>query len=158
MRDSSPISQKRWGLYFGGVMANKNRVILIGIGFILFCYVEGWGADWKEYASNRSIAYYYDAGSITYPSKGVIKVWSKKVYSEKGVNEVVGDLGQKYMTLSHDQALYEFHCAEKKMRNLKALYYSTGGGLLGSEDHPEPKWVIINPESAGEVLYKILCK
>ncbi len=44
---------------------------------------------------------YYDAQSITRPSKNIVRVWVKWDYTEKGVIENVKRLGKKYENLSY---------------------------------------------------------
>ena len=134
----------------------KLRVILIGL--IIFGYAEAWGANWKLFATNATGRFYYDAESITRPSKGVVIVWEKIVFTEKGVIDVVGDLGEKFKTLNHLRNLSEFHCADKNFRVLSTVMYSTHGITLESYNYQEPKWNPIIPESVYDILYNILCK
>ena len=46
-------------------MRKTYGVILAVIGsLILFCYVRGWGADWKLYSQTPEALYYFDVTSV----------------------------------------------------------------------------------------------
>jgi hypothetical protein len=57
--------------------------VIFAIGFYVFVYAEVWGADWKLYAESGEFLFFYDAESISHPSKGIVKVWVKFVYKDK---------------------------------------------------------------------------
>ena len=138
-------------------LLGKVPVYLEVIGYIVFFFcMEGWGMDWKGYGTSDTLSLYYDVESITRPSKDVVRVWVKGIYRMKGV-ELVEKFGEKYETLGHSLFLSEVHCAEKKVRTLSIVDYSTGGEILDSNS-TERKWNSIVPESIGESLYEILCR
>jgi hypothetical protein len=141
-------------------MRKRKGVILAVVGYIvLFLSMEGWGADWKLFFTTTHDYFYYDAESITHPSKDVVRVWGREVFTEKGVIEMVGVLGENFKTLSYWMDLVEFHCGDRKFRHLSSVAYSTDETLLHSFDDQEPKWYFISPESMLlNVLYNILCK
>lgn len=140
-------------------MRKRNGVILAVIGYIVFfSCMEGWGEDWEKHGESDKMFFYYDAESIIRPSKDVVKVWGKLIYKVKGITEMVEEFGKKYETLSHSLNLIEIHCAEKKIRRLSFVHYSTDGNVLNSGQSPKENWSIIPPDSIGESLYKFLCK
>jgi hypothetical protein len=61
---------------------------------------KGWGADWQSYGADWVGVSYYDAESITRPSKDVVRVWDKLIYTEKGLTDMVARLGERNRTLS----------------------------------------------------------
>ncbi len=130
---------------------------LVGIGMIWFCSAEGWGADWRLYARSADGTEYYDTDNMTRPSKDVIRVWEKMIYSEKGVQGQVESLGEKFRKSAYRMTLNELNCAEKKVRVLSISEYSTDGEVLFSSDYQEPKWQFIVPESLAELLSKGVC-
>lgn len=132
--------------------------IFLFIGLILFSCMDGWGADWEKHGESDKMFFYYDTGSITRPSKDVVKVRGKLIFKVKGITEMAVEFDKKYETLSHSLNLIEIHCAAKKIRRVSFVDYSTDGNVLGSAQSPEEKWSIIPPDSIGESLYKILCK
>ena len=138
--------------------SEKWVIIFLFIGLILFSCMDGWGEDWEKHGESDKMFLYYDAGSLTRPSKDVVRVRGKLIFKVKGIAEMVEEFGKKYETLSHSLNVIELHCAEKKIRRLSFVYYSADGNVLGSGQSPEEKWSIIPPDSVGESLYKILCK
>ena len=67
-----------------------SRVLMATLLFTVFSvlvHMQGWGADWKVYATSYKGAFYYDGEDITRPSKSVVRVLTKTVYTEKGVSD-----------------------------------------------------------------------
>ena len=64
-------------LLFGGLGAT------LVIGLAIFGYTEGWGADWKYYATDGENVFYYDKDSITSPTKESFRVWVRIIESEE---------------------------------------------------------------------------
>ena len=136
------------------------RVLMAALLFTAFSvlvHMQGWGADWKVYATSHKGTFYYDGEDITRPSKGVVRVLTKTVYTEKGVSDFVAEMGDKFKTLTETIVLREVQCADKKVRLLSSTAYSSGEVLYSSTD-PEPEWFPITPDSVGELLFQKLCK
>jgi hypothetical protein len=149
-------------------------VILIGLA--ISSHAEVWGADWKYYGETFKGKLFYDADNITQPSKNILRVWTKEVFTEKGVNYLVSKLGDKYKNSSNHEYLNEFDCGDKKMRILWIATYSKDGKVIISPEtvskgKSESKEVSISTmaqkvpwspiTSAGsnyEALFKILCR
>ena len=136
-------------------LLGKLGIVLIGL--VIFGNAEVWGADWKLYNSGEECLGYYDAQSITRPSKNIVRFWTKSVWTEKGVLSWVKDSGKKYENLSHTIYLQEINCAEKKIRRLSVTQYGHKGSVIDIIDSPS-YWIFINPESMMEILYKEVCK
>ena len=134
------------------------RMVFLSIGLIFFFNMQGWGADWKGFAETDNASFYYDADTVTRPSKGVIRVWEKRVYKPKAINDMVEKHGATVWILHHSLILSEVHCAEKKRRLMSIDYYSKDGGFLSSRSISENDWTFMVPESIGESIYKVLCK
>ncbi len=139
-------------------MRIRYGVIIVVIGFVFFSSTKGWGADWKSFGRNATADFYYDTESITHPSKDVLRVSVKRLYTEKGVSDLVGVLGAKFKTVRHSVDLYEIHCVDRKFRLLSSVVYSTDEEILESFNYQEPTWKVIVPESIIDTLYKTLCK
>jgi hypothetical protein len=145
-------------------LLGKVGVILIGLLiFVIGCQKtvlrneSTKGADWKLYNSDEECLGYYDAQSITRPSKNIVRFWTKSVWTEKGVSSWVKDSGKKYENLSHTIYLQEINCAEKKIRRLSVTQYGHKGSVIDIIDSPS-FWIFIPPESMMEILYKEVCK
>lgn len=136
----------------------KRGIILAAAGVIIFFFsIQGWGADWKQYALNDRIVFYYDAESITRPSREIVRVWEKRIYTEKGIIDAVKELGKKYKDMSFKRVLYEFHCADKKVNILSQVWYSKDGEVLNQDSYGTPHWQFVIPDSVGDNLYRRLC-
>jgi len=135
-----------------------NIVTLEVISLIFFWYTEVRGEDWKYYGENNYHVGYYDAESIIRTSEGIVIVREKDIFTEKGVMEAVGKLGEKYKALSYAILLDEVHCVDGRIRPLSSAFYSKGGKVLSSFDSQATDWGYILPETRGETLYEIICK
>src|SRR5574341_195436 len=105
----------------------KSGVILIGL--MIFVCAEVWGDDWKLLSSLDEADVYYDVESITHPSKGVVRVRARSVYTEKGASEIVVNAGEEYRNVTSSIDLMEINCSERRYRILCTAYYSTDGIL-----------------------------
>jgi len=129
-------------------MKSSVKLGVILIGLIIFGNAEVWGADWKLYTSNSFYWGYYDTQSITRPSKNIVRVWSRRDFTEKGVLDM-GSLGEEYKHLSQARGLSEIDCVEKTIRYLSITYYDNKEGVIHSFSSPS-EWDFIIPESTGE--------
>jgi hypothetical protein len=150
----------------------SGRLGVILIGLVIFGYVEAWGTDWKYYGETFKGKLFYDADNITQPSKNIFRVWTKEVFTEKGVNYLVSKLGDKYKNSSNTTYLNEFDCGDKKMRILWITTYSKDGKVIISPETASKgkevsistmaqkvKWSPITSAGSNyETLFKILCR
>ena len=72
----------------------KLRIAILVFGLIIISMGNVYGGDWKflyfyDYSSD-----YYDAQSITHPSKNIVRVWTRSDFTEKGKIDAVGRLGK----------------------------------------------------------------
>ena len=130
---------------------------IIFIGLLIFGYAEVWGADWKYYTYTLLGDNFYDTKGITLEPNGMVRVWVKIVFSEKGRIEVVTKFGEKFKDATFYIELYELDCKGRKAHSLKSIYYTEEGDLLKSHLE-EGDWDLILPDSMGEILYKAVCK
>jgi hypothetical protein len=129
------------------------------IEFAIFGYAEVWGVDWKPYSSTDLFLAYYDAQGITRPSKNVVRVWEKRIHTEKGVINWMGTYGKKYANLSYSIGLLEINCIEKKVHVLSLTHYENSSKVIDSYSYSSSgEWEFIVPESIAEGLYKEVCK
>jgi hypothetical protein len=141
-------------------MRRRYEVILAVIGILFFSHAHLWGADWKQYAKTDRAVLYYDVKSVARSSKDLVRVSERRVFTVKGVIEVVRQpgFGKKYEKLSYATGSSEFQCADKKKRTLSIAWYSADEKLLSSDSDQASNWKLITPGSTTETLYKILCK
>ncbi len=142
-------------------MKDTGKTALLVIGLLLFCFGENWGADWKLLGKNEWADFYYDADSISRPpSRIILRVQEKRVFTEKGAAEASGrsGFGEKYRDLGSVVAVSEFNCAEKRKRTLSLIWYSRDEEMLSRDEGPGAQWDPIFPGSMSETLYHLLCK
>jgi len=141
----------------------KLGVILI-IGLAIFGNAEVRGEDWKLLNSNEKASAYYDAQSITHPSKNISRVWVRWDWTQKGVINWVEEFekkfnnGKKYKNMSRTKQLWEINCLEKTVRLLSMTYYDNKGGVIDSVNNLLSGWNSNVPGSPVEVLYNAVCK
>jgi hypothetical protein len=153
----------------GGNIGNHNKrgdqmnklSVTLGVvltGLSIFGYAEVWGVDWKLYNSTEKFMAYYDAQSITHPSKNIVRVWASNSWTEKGIKDMVGSLGKKFKNVTHSTILWEINCVEKKYHYLAVTSYSNKGDVIYFDDSSPTDWDFIIPESLAGLLYKKVCK
>jgi len=133
----------------------KLGVILIGLA--IFGYTEVWGADWKLFVTDTKTIGYFDAESITRPSKDIVKVWIRCEYTDNGVTGKVEELGKKYENTVETTALQEINCSDKKRRTLSLTHYSKKGKVLYTSSHAG-EWNDVIKKSIWEGLCEAVCK
>lgn len=138
-------------------LLGKLGIILVVIGLVILAHAEVWGASWRYINQAYAGMYFYDADRVTRSSEGVVRVWIKVLYTEKGVNDMVSLLGKKYETLSYAIALFEYHCGNKEKEIVPIAFYSEDGKLLIPAKQIS-NWNFMSPDSIDEALYRILCK
>jgi hypothetical protein len=138
-------------------MRNKSGVILAVIGFLVLCYGEGWGTDWKGFSVDEDYISFYDRHNIKKISSGILRVWQKMVPSDKTVEENVKEYGLQFENWAYSLCLTEVNCLEGKMRWLSITSYDKSGKVIVTREFSDAPWRFITPESKGETLLKIIC-
>ena len=132
-------------------------IVLIAIGLISFADIEVYGVDWKFIGDNETFSYFYDTDNITRSSDGLMRVWSKVIYTDQGVMDYVKDYGEEYKDLIYSLKRFEINCVEKNYRPLSMINYSKEK-VIDSVNFNKSEWDIFIPESIGESLYKEVCE
>jgi hypothetical protein len=146
-------------------MRNKPGVILAIIGFLVLCYAEVRGADWKYFGSNAVGDSFYDSKSITRPSRNIVRGSKYISFTEEGKKYFVGTIGKTIegrktiQNMSYSIDLWEINCKDKVMSLVSVTLYSKEGKVVGAEDHGKSPvgWPIV-PTSLDDLLYKEVCK
>jgi FKBP-type peptidyl-prolyl cis-trans isomerase len=140
-------------------LLGKLGVILIGL--TIFGYAKVWGADWKYLGSNERYQSYLDTGSIILLPENIVRAWTKTVLTDRGVIEIIKELGIKYENSSEVVELSEWDCVKKTYRQLSVTLFSKEGRNMGSSETGDFKirseWSLIIPETTIEVIHKELC-
>ena len=131
-------------------------VILVAIGFTIFYHAEVWGEDWRLYGQDGFASYYYDADKTIRPSKNIVRVWGKVIYTKEGGTGLATRLGKGFRTLNFSIDLYEFDCEKREYKELQRTFFSQRATYLGEQSDLSGGYV--NQGSIQEKLYKIICK
>jgi hypothetical protein len=134
----------------------KLGVILVAIGFTIFYHGEVRGEDWRLYGQDGFANYYYDAEKIIRPSKTIVRVWGKVIYTKEGVTGLTTRLGKEFRTLNFSIDLYEFNCANREHKELQRTFFSQRATYLGEQS--DLSWGYISDGSIQEKLWEIICK
>lgn len=147
------------GFRKGMDVRKRNGIILAVIGYIvLFFCMEGWGADWKPIGvDDQGSAWEIYVASISRQPDNIVRVWVRRTQSKESVTGRVKKIGEEYKDLSYSINLEEYHCTEKKRRILSLTQYSSGGGIILSDDSLG-EWSFIVPGSIGDAVFKEVCK
>ena len=110
------------------------------------------------------ITYYYNPRSIKIDNKKhIIKVWTKRVYSDKGKDDVVngfkkhGVINDKFDRLRFTLGLEYINYKKHKVSVNQIIDYSDSGEVLGKSTY-SMKWISIIPGGDGEVILTKLLK
>ncbi len=158
----------------------KLGVILIGL--TIFSNAEVWGADWKflkvwgipeewekNYPDLKDLAgafLCYDASSIVYPSRNIVKVWVRIFLADKepipsSISSEVKDLpvckASEVMKLPYADLLYEIDCRKRTYKTImqnvakpKEGFYKENKEISDSKE--------ISPDIDVDIVWKIVCK
>ena len=140
-------------------MKRNYGIIFAMIGYITFVFsIDGRGAEWRLYFENDRVAFYYDAENITSPSKNIVKVWEKRVFKGKFVNETVKKMGDIFKTLNYAIILREVDCTKKTSWIVTSHAYSTEYRVLSSTDDEEAAWNFMVPYTIYHEFFQRICK
>ena len=78
------------------------KCVVIFVGLLMLGHGEVWGADWDTYFGSDFGTFSYDTKHVTRASKNILRVWRRKVYTDKGVTDLVARLGKKYRVVYSD--------------------------------------------------------
>jgi hypothetical protein len=133
------------------------RLLAILTCFFLCGYSEARGEDWKLFSRSAGSSFFFEAGSVSYPSENNVRLRVKVIISEKDRSSWVERGGQKYSKLSYIKSLLEMDCKEKTERSLSLELFSEQKTLdsFGGENS---KWNPIIPGSSWDNLHKAICK
>jgi hypothetical protein len=142
------------------------RFLLI-VGTLIFIVSQAEGAEWVLFNTDeQDIKVFYDRETLTKLPTGIIKVWTKKEFSDKGRSEYIQWMiserldAKHYENLSHGLSLNEVNCVSREKRIMAISHHSYDGRVLFSHTYklqPSENWQPIAPDSIGETFYRAVC-
>ncbi|HPN26161.1 MAG TPA: hypothetical protein PKV94_14280 [Syntrophales bacterium] len=152
-----------------GLKRNRKRLRAASVIAAIICLFalaslsDVKGADWVHYGRDDSgNDSFYDKDSVSNVSKGVIKVWTKRVYSDAGRESVIHDYDKSgvdtagYESLSYSKELFFINCLNGKCRRTEGVDYSSDGHSL--QEYQDGVWIAPPLDSALDTLMKEVCK
>jgi hypothetical protein len=111
----------------------------------------------KWHADDEFSFWYYDSKSITHPSENIVRVWTRRIYTENGRTDLVSNMGARYRDTGYTDIYMELNCAKKMSHPLSVIFYSKEGDIINSSSYVW-KWNFIPPKSVNARLYQEICK
>ena len=112
-----------------------------------------WGErKWELYEKdNGGVSYYFDKGSVTFPSKNVVHVWRKREFPGQTAGALRTSSNMKEIT-----SIDEFDCSEGRYRSLEVLGLKWDGTTTELFRKPTP-WGTIFQGTAEDYFLDNYC-
>lgn len=115
---------------------------------------------WKHLGYSGNLLIHYDAASLSYVSKSVVRVWARTQYldAQEGLKDLKerGVHKRDYEKYAHDLYLYKIDCANDTFAVLTDYRYRKDGTLIEAFDFPD-RWATISPRSVIDMLSRRVC-
>jgi len=101
---------------------------------------------------------------VNIDKEGIVQVWGKRVYSEKGRQRFIqnrmkeGMSTEGYDKLSNTQDLYKIDCKKQMVNLLSVVRYDMNGDVMYSKDIEEPEWDHIILDTVMDTLQRKVCE
>lgn len=124
---------------------------------------DGEAAEWVQYSDVDGVILSYDKEGIVVNGNLVkVRVWWDYVLEEARQEYVDERRSQGFPTIGYENFSYtlklrEYDCQNRKTALLSTVDYDDKGKVLDSFQPEGKMWRNIIPESAGELLYTIVC-
>jgi hypothetical protein len=122
------------------------------LGLMLLMTAGAASAEWTLVGSNDVFIQYVDRATIRRDGS-LVKMWDLKDY--KTVRKSA--TGKSYLS---DKGQEEYDCKEEKSRILAFTWFDGkmgSGEVVYTDGDAGGKWLPIEPESAGTIVWKIAC-
>jgi len=120
------------------------------------------GADWTYCCKAKEAKYYYDAESINFLPKNVVRVWMVTIpRSEDERLSSIQERRKSYPALpdtwSYDKALLEINCVDDTWSILALTLYDDKDKVIRSTKSPKPHPEYAEPGSMPDLINKTIC-
>ncbi len=114
--------------------------------------IEWRERTWEFYAKdNGGVSYYFDKGAVSFPSRNIIHVWRRKVFSAQTATARHTASNQKEII-----AFEEFDCTQDRYRSLEVQGLNWDGTTTQIFRKPSP-WTPIFPDMADDYFLDNYC-
>ena len=139
-----------------GLLPNRLSVIVMTIGLAILGYSEICRADWILFDKGTDADFYYDGEDMKRSSSGIVTLWLKRIYTEKGRAEMSVILGSRSEELDHSITLSDIDCVGKMILPLSSVYFSKDRKVLEIKESSS-QWEFVGEGSPFEVLCGKVC-
>ena len=147
-------------------MKTISSVIFLSFLVLILLVTPVIGSDWIEYDrdDNGNVLLYKKGNIENNGTKDIVRVWEKRVYSDKGREIYIQDKIKEGMSmkgydkLSNSQDLYRIDCKKQMMNLVSVFRYDKNGKVMYSNYIEEPEWNYIIPNSLMDALRKKVCE
>ena len=142
-------------------------VILVSLVFITTFPIKGYcEGDWVLIRETELFSSYYNLPSVNIDTNNhIIKVWTKKIYTEKGKKDLLNKSNdnekQKYNEINRIVRLFDIDYKERKFNVENLSIYSNSGIVLNysSWNNIEPnEWRNIEPDDGNDIIINKIMK
>ena len=134
-------------------------LITILLGICLF-WTSANSTEWVYFATDWvDNDFFYLRESVTFISQGIVHVFIKNRFSERGWKEKMqGDM--PYEKVSHEMCQVEINCHKRLYDVTACSVYDKSGKIIDgfSETNEQRKWEVIYDDSRVGALRKAVCK
>ncbi|MCX5806950.1 MAG: hypothetical protein NT010_12965 [Proteobacteria bacterium] len=110
-------------------------------------------AEWTHYANSSAGQHYFDPTSITFTGKNQAKVWVKRLWSKRDIEEAKELSGH---IVKESKTLYGLDCRGKQRKMLHLIVYASDGTPISDHASNNP-WGPIVPDSTEDKLLDRVC-
>ncbi len=114
--------------------------------------------DWRFYTRSDFGLYQYDAEAVSHLSGNLVRVCERLVLNDKGITNLVRELGEEYENVKELFTLREIDCTGKKSHILGLIYVSENGRVIKRECYEPVEWDSIITDSVDDVLHHAVCE
>ncbi|MFZ3136193.1 MAG: hypothetical protein WA126_02240 [Thermodesulfovibrionales bacterium] len=83
---------------------NYLKILFTGI-FLLTIISLSYAVEWEYLGETDSSTSYYDKENIKHMPNNIIRVWTKKIFSDAGKEKVIKKLGDGFKDIKHSLSL-----------------------------------------------------
>lgn len=120
-------------------------------------------AKWIKFGESQFGNHFYDAESIDYPTKGMVLVWYKIIYTEEGRSLEINNRSKiglsikEFDKMAYEIGLSEINCTTKEDSTVKMIYYHKNGSVIDSHTFVDKSSNAIKSGTVLNDLFRIVC-
>jgi len=138
---------------------SKFYFVLLTCLLMLSCSKDVNSADWTYCCKSQETKYYYDAESINFLPKNIIRVWMITI--PRSGDERLSSIPERRKSYpaawSYEKALLEINCIDNTWSILALTLYNDKDKVIQSTKSPKPYPEYAEPDSTPDLINKTIC-